>query len=183
MAGLKRKLAIGRGVAVAGLLALAGCAASSPFPGLPEMRVSTDFGLKNLCGLGVSPQIRLRNVPAGTVSYTVRMTNIDALVNTPWQATVLAEGRDIPEGAGADFPAPCPGEAQAFRYRFEVLALDAGARPLAYGKAIAVAGPIGPIVRNERARVNSGAGPVSGAGDLVDDQPIPSAAGAPIIRY
>jgi phosphatidylethanolamine-binding protein (PEBP) family uncharacterized protein len=125
-------------VAVAGLLLLASCATESP-PDSHAMAIDVAFGLGNLCGAGVSPQITISNPPAATSKYSVEMRNIDVLLPTPWQATVNANGAVIPEGAGPDYRGPCPGEFQRHRYRFTVTALDAAGRALASAQATDVA--------------------------------------------
>lgn len=123
------------------LVGLAACAPPAPpFPELPRLGVSTQVTTKNMCSLGVSPQIAIRNAPAATDRYTVRMTNMDVLFGDPWQTTAAAQPGGFAEGALPDFPAPCVGELSInsqryyFSYRFEVLAIDAQGRPLAYGQ-------------------------------------------------
>lgn len=128
-------------VAVLALLAAAaGCAPNVPDQaGLPVLGVRTAFGPQNLCGLGISPAIGLANVPRGVARFDVRMTNLDVLFQTPWQASVPATGNEIRQGAATPFPAPCPGEQQLFTMRFEVLARDANGRALAYGNTVVAA--------------------------------------------
>jgi hypothetical protein len=137
-------------VAVA-LLALAACAPPPPlFPELPRLQVSTGFGIQNLCGPGVSPEIAVKDPPAGTTRYRVRMTNISVLLQTPWQETLPASPNGIAEGAAPSYPPPCMGTYQQYAYRFEVMALDASDRPLAYGQATATAVTLDRLVRQAR---------------------------------
>jgi hypothetical protein len=137
-------------VAVA-LLALAACAPASPlFPELPRLQVSTGFGIQNLCGLGVSPAIAVKDAPAGTTRYRVRMTNTSVVLQTPWQETLPAGPTGIAEGAAPSYPPPCMGTYQQYAYRFEVMALDASDRPLAYGQTSATAVTLDRLVRQVR---------------------------------
>lgn len=122
-------------VAAAALLALSACAPTPPlFPELPRLKVSTGFGIRNLCSLGVSPAIAVIDAPTGTARYRVRMTNTSVLLHTPWQETLPAGPTGIAEGAAPSYPPPCMGTYQQYAYRFEVMALDANDRPLAYGQ-------------------------------------------------
>jgi hypothetical protein len=100
------------------------------------MALDVEFGVKNLCGLGVSPAMTLSPVPDGTARWRVKLTNIDALIQTPWEETLPATGATIAEGAAANYVAPCPGDTRVFRYRTEVMALDAEGRALAHGMAV-----------------------------------------------
>jgi hypothetical protein len=136
--------------AAAALLALASCApATPPYPELPRLGVATGFGIGNLCGLGVSPAIAITNPPAGTARYRVRMTNTSVLVQTPWQETIPASKDGVAEGAAASYPAPCMGTFQQYQYRFDVMALDANDRPLAYGQTTTTAVALDRLVRRQ----------------------------------
>lgn len=123
--------------AVAALLILTACANErGPNPNLPRMGLNAEFTSRNLCSLGVSPEVRLGGVPEGTAAYRWRMTNVSVLFAPSWETELPASGTTIPEGAAADFPTPCMGELerpQPVSYRFEVLALGADRQPLAYG--------------------------------------------------
>lgn len=138
---------------VFGLAALAaGCAPSPPpFPELPRLAFSIPFSTKNMCGLGVSPAVVVPNPPEGTVRYKLQMTNASVLFQQPWQEVLPARPNGIPEGAAPDYPGPCPGDLQAFQYRFEVLALDAQNRPLAFGQTGIAVYPIDRELKRERA--------------------------------
>lgn len=124
-------------VLVPALLAASACANDrGPYPNLPPLGLQAEFTSKNLCGLGVSPEVRLGGVPAGTATYRWRITNVSVLFAQPWQIDLPANGPTIPEGAVAEFPTPCLGELELPRsttYRFEIMALAADRRPLAYG--------------------------------------------------
>lgn len=122
------------GLLGAAVLTLGGCAADrGPHPELPPIGIQAEFTSRNLCSLGVSPQVRLGGVPAQTAAYRWRMTNVSVLRAPRWQTDLPAGGPLIPAGAVPDFPTPCPGELQNFVYRFEIMALAADGRPLAYG--------------------------------------------------
>lgn len=127
----------------AGMAVLNACQyPAPPLADLPRLRLSTQFGVENLCNIGVSPRIRLANVPAGTTAYVVKMTNISVLIQTPWREAIPAASKEeIPEGAGKTFVGPCIGDNTRFAptapfgytYRVEVLAVDAAGKSLAYG--------------------------------------------------
>lgn len=124
-------------------LMLAGCSnATTPFPDLPRLSVTTQFDIQNLCDIGVSPQIRLSSVPDSATNYVVQITDIDVLIESPWRENIpLASKSEIPEGAAKTFVGPCIGDnlrfaplaPSGYRFRVEVLAEDAAAKPLAYG--------------------------------------------------
>jgi hypothetical protein len=121
-------------LAVSAMLVLAACAYDrGPHPNLPPLGVQADFTSRNLCGLGVSPQVRLGNVPANVATYRLRVSEISTLRGPRWQADLPAKGPVIAEGAMDGFDLPCPGEKQHLSYRFEVMALASDARPMAYG--------------------------------------------------
>jgi hypothetical protein len=142
-----------RGVLAVALVVMTGCAADrGPHPDLPPLGIQAEFTSKNLCSLGVSPEVRLGGVPAQTATYRWRMTNVGVLFAPRWQADVAANGPTIPEGAVADFPTPCPGELQNLVYRFELMALSADGRPLAYGWQFVTAVSTTLQVEREQAR-------------------------------
>jgi hypothetical protein len=123
-----------------GLIAV-GCAPAQPNRGLPQLVLATRFGQDNVCGQGMLPAISVKGAPAGTQHYRIRMSSLDVLSQRPWEQTIPTTGGDIEEGAAAPFPAPCLSEQQELLYRFEVMALDGGSRPLAYGQTTAFARP------------------------------------------
>jgi hypothetical protein len=140
---------VGPALALAALVA--GCAApASPYPDLPRLEVKTAFAARNLCGLGILPAINVMNPPRDVARYTIKITSIDVLIQTPWTATVPAVSTGVAEGTAPDYYGPCPGELQTFRYRFEVLALDAADQPLGYGLTIAQTGSLGKLVRAQK---------------------------------
>ncbi len=147
-----------RAATVAAVLGLGACASPPPpFPDLPRLSVATQITSRNMCGLGVSPAITIGNAPAATSSYRFRMINTDVLLQEPWQTTIAAAPNGYTEGALADYEGPCFGErrlytaAPYFIYRFEVLALDAGNRPVAYGQTSLVVWSISATIEQEKA--------------------------------
>ncbi len=133
------------------LLALAACAPTPPlYPELPRLTVSTGFGVQNLCNEGVSPAIGIAGAPKDTARYRVRMTNISVVLQTAWQDTLPATPSGIAEGVAPSYPPPCMGTFQQYSYRFEVMALDANDRPLAYGTTTASAQTLDRLVRQAR---------------------------------
>lgn len=137
--------------AAVALLAFAACAPTPPlFPELPRLTVSTGFGLQNLCNEGVSPAIAVAGAPNGTTRYRVKMTNTSVVLQTAWQDTLPASPSGIAEGVAPSYPPPCMGTYQQYAYRFEVMALDARDRPLAYGTTMASAVSLDRLVRQTR---------------------------------
>lgn len=133
---------------LAGIAALSACAAQPPSP--QSMAVSVAFGMRNYCGLGVSPAIAVSNPPPGTARYRVRMVNTEVMFPTPYETTVESAGPAIAEGAMADYPGPCPGEFQRPRYRFTVTAVDGGGRALASAENIQLIVPLSLLVQRNR---------------------------------
>lgn len=106
---------------------------------LPRMGVDFAFDQKHKCG-GVSPEIRLSNVPAGVVSYDVTMIDLDYQTFRHWGQTLVATGPVIREGAGAGYFGPCPPFGTSHRYEIRVLARDSQEQAVAYGEKMVVAG-------------------------------------------
>ena len=111
----------------------AGCAAVDSAP-LARLGVSVTFAPKNKCQ-GVSPRIRLTNVPAHVAIYEVEMRDLDAPGYQHWSETLPANGAVIPEGAGSGYRGPCPPFGQ-HRYEVDVTAKGAEGQPLAHGETI-----------------------------------------------
>jgi hypothetical protein len=146
-----------RAAPAVGLLTLAACAnPPPPFPDLPRLNVATQITSRNMCGLGVSPAIDIGKAPAATERYRIRMTNMSVLWQDPWETTATAAPGGFREGALADYEGPCIGERRLYAltpylsYRFEVLALDARDRPLAYGQTSLVVRSISETIEQER---------------------------------
>ncbi len=119
------------------LLAAAGCATADTSK-LPRMGVDFAFDQKHKCQ-GVSPEIRLTNVPAGVASYDVIMTDLDAPSFHHWSQTIAAAGSTIREGIGVGYFGPCP-PSGTHRYQIAVTARDGQKQPVAYGEKTVVTG-------------------------------------------
>lgn len=151
------------------LLALAACANDrGPHPNLPPLGIRTDFTSKNLCSLGVSPEIVLGNVPPNTATYRVRVTEVSTLRGPRWQGDLPASGPSIPQEALEGFDLPCPADKQTLTYRLEIMALAAAGQPLGYGWVFANARSIADTIESEQRRAKEGPRP-----------PLPAPAGRP----
>lgn len=119
---------------LAGILAACG-PMRGPQSALPQMTLGMRFGLENLCSGSQSPPIRIVDVPEATTAYRIRITNVSVLIQSPREWTIPAPGEKelVPFGALDNWTGPCPGDLQRYRYRVEVLALDGGGSPVAYG--------------------------------------------------
>ena len=124
-------------LAVALVAAVTACATVDTTK-LPRMGVDFAFDQKHKCQ-GVSPEIRLSNVPAGVASYEVRMSDLDVSSFHHWGQTLAATGPVIREGAGVGYFGPCP-PSGTHRYEITVLAHDNQKRAVAYGEKTVVAG-------------------------------------------
>src|SRR5712691_11327304 len=96
------------------------------------------FAQKHKCQ-GVSPEIRLGNVPTGVASYDVKLTDLDVPSFQHWSQVIRATGSVIPEGAGVGYFGPCP-PSGTHRYEIAVTARDAQKKPVAYGEKTVVTG-------------------------------------------
>src|SRR5215470_9610841 len=81
--------------------------ADAEMSNLPRLGVDFTFGLKHKCQ-GVSPEIRLSNVPSGVASYEITLTDLDVPSFRHWSQTLPATGPMIREGAGSGYFGPCP---------------------------------------------------------------------------
>ncbi len=122
-------------IAIAALGLLAACTYST-VPAAPAgartMSVRTFLDIRHMCSLGISPPIELDNAPAAA-RYRVRFVNTSVLYAPPTDFEVVAKGPSIAEDALEGYRGVCPGEAQSFVLRVEVLALDAQGRAAGYG--------------------------------------------------
>lgn len=105
---------------------------------LPRMGVDFAFDQKNKCQ-GISPEIRLTNVPSGVASFEVRMVDLDVPTFHHWSQTIPAKGPVIREGAGSRYFGPCA-PSGTHRYRIEVTALDGQKKPVAHGEKTVLSG-------------------------------------------
>ena len=127
----------------------AGCANDrGPHPDLPRIGLGAAFTSRNMCGLGVSPAIRVISPPGNAAQYRLKMTMVNALVAPSWEFDIPVRPdtvvdstprgatfreQTIREGAIANFEAPCAPERQVYSYRLEAMAMGPDGRPLAYG--------------------------------------------------
>jgi hypothetical protein len=127
------------------------------------MSLRTFFGAEHVCGLGVSPPIRLDGGPREAAGYRVRFTNVSVLRAPAPEYTVAFTPGEIPQGAIEGYRGPCPGEMMGFQFRVEVMAVDAAGRPLAYGYNFATAlnpSRAGDVPGGGQPRVPLGAGEI-----------------------
>ena len=97
--------------------------------------VALTFTTRNKCQ-GESPEIRLTQVPPGTVAYQVQLIDEDVPSFRHWNQTLPATGPVIPAGTGrGDYYGPCPPSGK-HTYRLTVTALDAAGSPLAQGEVV-----------------------------------------------
>jgi phosphatidylethanolamine-binding protein (PEBP) family uncharacterized protein len=128
-----------RTLATAVLIGVATGCATGGAARLPKMAVDFDFAAKHRCH-GVSPQIRLADVPPGTTGFAVQMTDLDVPSFRHWSQRLPASGAAIPEGAARDYYGPCPPGSETHRYHIEVTALDAQGKALARGEKTVLSG-------------------------------------------
>jgi hypothetical protein len=160
MAYTKRFLGMRLAVGAALGLIVAACANDrGPYPNLPRIGVGAEFTSRNLCGVGVSPEIQLGNLPANVATYRLQVTEISTLKGPRWQADLPAKGPLIAEGVLEGFDLPCPGDKQHLQYRVEVMALGADAQPLAYGWGFASARALPEQIEVEQKRAKPGERP------------------------
>jgi phosphatidylethanolamine-binding protein (PEBP) family uncharacterized protein len=128
-----------RGIVAVGFVGLlfAGCATAG-LEKLPQMGVDFAFEQRHKCG-GVSPEIRLTNVPQGIARYEIKMTDLDVPSFRHWSETLAATEPVIREAAGHGYYGPCP-PSGTHRYSLEVVGRDARNTPIAYGEKTAIVG-------------------------------------------
>jgi hypothetical protein len=161
MAGVRR--IPGAVLVLVATLAVAACANErGPHPNLPPLGVAANFTSRNLCGLGVSPEINIGNAPQNVAVYRLRITEVSTLRGPRWQTDIPAKGNVIPEGALEGFDLPCPGEKQRLSYRLEVMALAADTTPLAYGWGFSPAMSLPEQIEAEQKRAKRGESGPSG---------------------
>jgi phosphatidylethanolamine-binding protein (PEBP) family uncharacterized protein len=103
------------------------------------MGVDFAFDPRHKCQ-GMSPEIRLIDVPTGAATYEITMTDLDVPTYRHWFQTVPASGGVIREGAGGGYYfGPCPPSGM-HRYRIQVVARDADKKILATGEKTVITG-------------------------------------------
>src|SRR5258705_4308989 len=87
-------------------IASVGCASGQGYAvdmaNLPKIGVDYQLTDQDICRGKGSPEIRLTDLPAGVVSYDVRMTDLDAPRFKHWNETIQFQERAIPAGKGAN---------------------------------------------------------------------------------
>ena len=146
--------AVNHAIGAALALLLAGCATTTdpvPGAGVPTVRIASRLTLDNLCNEGRSPPVAVENPPAGATTYSLRLTNISVLVQTPrdWAIPVPADPRRIPLGALPGYQGPCPGQFQDFTYRLELVARGAGGEALGYGQTRMIARSLNTLAQQQ----------------------------------
>lgn len=99
------------------------------------MTVEYQWQRENMCDRGLSPQITLQGVPEGTVSFKVRLQDLQMPSYNHGGGEVDNDGSNvIGPGALKNYRGPCPPMGATHRYSMTVLALDAGRTVLARGE-------------------------------------------------
>lgn len=98
---------------------------------MPQMGLDFSFEKKHKCG-GISPEIRLTDVPPGVATYEIRLMDLDMPSYRHWYQKLPADGPIIKEGAGAGYDGPCP-PSGTHRYEIEITARDGQGKPIAEG--------------------------------------------------
>src|SRR5215813_14114307 len=124
-------------LALAVILGLVG-STSAETSNPPKIGVDFTFDAKHRCH-GISPEIRLSNVPAGVATYEVKLTDLDVPTFHHWSQTLPAAAPVIHEGAGSGYFGPCP-PSGTHRYEITVVAHDGRNRAVASGDKIVVTG-------------------------------------------
>jgi phosphatidylethanolamine-binding protein (PEBP) family uncharacterized protein len=124
-------------LALAVILGLVG-STSAETSNPPKIGVDFTFGAKHRCQ-GISPEIRLSNVPAGVATYEVKLTDLDVPTFHHWSQTLHAEGLAIHESAESGYFGPCS-PSGTHRYEIMFVARDSQNRAVASGEKIVVTG-------------------------------------------
>lgn len=96
----------------------------SPKKGLFD--ISFRWGRENMCQMGFSPSISLKNVPEGTRFLEVKLEDVNMPhINHGTNRLPYTGSRYIRAGALRSYLGPCPQRGHTHRYRFTVLAIDA----------------------------------------------------------
>ena len=115
-------------------LALAGCVSEKVSPNAVTLDVDFSWEKTARCS-NVSPVIRVGGFPKGTVSFKVRLVDLDVPSWNHGGGTVASDGSGvIPAGAlKAGYNGPCP-PSGTHSYQFIVKALDAEGTVIGQGK-------------------------------------------------
>ena len=120
---------------VLALLGVSGAYAQS------RLDVAFAWNISHRCS-PVSPEIRLKDIPAGTTTIRVKMTDLDQKEDDHGggdisQTEPFGNSFTIASGALKAYKGPCPENFTTLghEYQFSVTALDADGKPLAVGSA------------------------------------------------
>jgi phosphatidylethanolamine-binding protein (PEBP) family uncharacterized protein len=107
---------------------------------LPKVGVDYRLTEQDICKAGKrSPEITLTDLPAGVVSYDVKMTDLDSPGFRHWNETITSQEPTIPAGKGINYVGPgCP--PNGHRYRISLIARNTQQEPIAYGEKTIIAG-------------------------------------------
>jgi phosphatidylethanolamine-binding protein (PEBP) family uncharacterized protein len=104
-------------------------------------KIGVDYRLteQDICKDGKrSPKITVTDLPAGVVSYDVKMTDLDSPSFRHWNETIGSQEPTIPAGKGTNYVGPgCP--PYGHRYRISVIARNTQQEPIAYGEKTIIA--------------------------------------------
>jgi phosphatidylethanolamine-binding protein (PEBP) family uncharacterized protein len=104
-------------------------------------KIGVDYRLteQDICKDGKrSPKITVSDLPAGVVSYDVKMTDLDSPGFRHWNETIKSHEPTIPAGNGANYVGPgCP--PNGHRYRISLIARNTQQEPIAYGEQTIIA--------------------------------------------
>ena len=105
-------------------------------------KIGVDYRLteQDICKDGKrSPKIAVTDLPAGAVSYDVKMTDLDSPGFRHWNERITFQEATIPAGKGTNYLGPgCP--PNGHRYRISVIARNTRQEPIAYGEKTIIAG-------------------------------------------
>jgi phosphatidylethanolamine-binding protein (PEBP) family uncharacterized protein len=130
---------------MAAAICFIGCVAcTSQGPALDTsqlQKIGVDYRLteQDICKDGRrSPEITVADLPAGVVSYDVKMTDVDSPGFRHWNETIRSQEPTIPAGRGAHYLGPgCP--PNGHRYRISVIARNRQQEAVAYGEKTIIA--------------------------------------------
>ena len=111
-----------------------GCAGTPVSKNLVKMDVDFNWSSRSGCS-AVSPQINLRNVPAGIQQIKVHMIDKQHAMFNHGGGELAYTGNTLPEGALKNYYGPCPPNG-SHDYEMTVDAVDANGVVVGRGKAI-----------------------------------------------
>jgi hypothetical protein len=120
------------------ILLMSGCTTTQP-QGSDNGTIQVEFTFKevNTCVKGLSPEIKLGNVPPGTVYLKAMLKDLfHPMFDHGGGVVPYDTSNIIPEGALKSYYGPCPDKSSNERnkYCFTIQALDANQQVLAWGK-------------------------------------------------